>query len=352
MKDLNLDETSQGMKAMTTGDRLVAFKQTYAALTYLALIEALIARIDALPAALRGRPLADLLFDSDVTRDNWLRALWYYCQMVKFCPTTTEAMRQAAHSLTERFGISLSDTRDTYAENQAKAEQHEKWITVEGPILAQISTPDQRTLAAWMEDFIQSGKVFGVMLGERGDTIAEADRSAAMTLRGEALGLLTELRTVLRREINARPELPANLDIPIEHHADILWLANWGFFLPPFMEISDTAMCKMPYDVEIIGIMSHYHKLGTKFTVDAWTPTGTTPIYEDDDSAHPKFQEYLPPISLAKGDGIQWTCTWNNTKPKPVGPGKNSTDEICITFALGYPKNTLSFDPIQCNITN
>ncbi|NUN15552.1 MAG: hypothetical protein HUU55_18160 [Myxococcales bacterium] len=50
------------------------------------------------------------------------------------------------------------------------------------------------------------------MLGEHGDTIAEADRSAVMTLRGEALGLLTELRTVLRREINARPELPANLE--------------------------------------------------------------------------------------------------------------------------------------------
>lgn len=138
----------------------------------------------------------------------------------------------------------------------------------------------------------------------------------------------------------------------IEHHADILWLANWGFFLPPFSEISDTALCKMPYDVEIIGVMSHFHELGTQFVVEAWTPKGTTQIYEDDDWAHPKFEQYSPPVSLNKGDGIQWTCTWNNTKSKLVMPGKNSTDEMCITFALGYPKNTLSDKPIQCNITN
>lgn len=138
----------------------------------------------------------------------------------------------------------------------------------------------------------------------------------------------------------------------IEHHADILWLANWGFFLPPFSEVSDTALCKMPYDVEIIGVMSHFHELGTHFTVDAWTPEKTTQIYEDDDWAHPKFEEYFPPVSLQKGHGLQWTCTWNNTKSKLVMPGKNSTDEMCITFALGYPKNTLSDKPIQCNITN
>lgn len=212
MQDLTLDELSQGAKAIITGDKLVAFQQTYAALTYLALVQSIVGRIEALPAALRGRPLADLLRDSDVVRDHWVRTIWYFCEALRLCPASTEPMRQAANSITQRFAISLDDIKDSYAENQSKAEQQEKWMAGEGPKLAQVPTPDQRTLADWMQDFIQSGKVFGGLLGARGDVVADSDRSIAATLRSEALGLFSELRTVLRREITARPELPANLE--------------------------------------------------------------------------------------------------------------------------------------------
>jgi hypothetical protein len=136
----------------------------------------------------------------------------------------------------------------------------------------------------------------------------------------------------------------------IEHHASIVWFANWGFYLPPNKKTTSKAHCAVPYDVEVFGLTSHFHELGDYFKIEKWVPDGdATFVYEDDDWAHPKYQEYWPTISLKKGEGLQWTCTWDNYKTKAVGPGKYSTDEMCITFAAVYPTNSLSAPNIQCN---
>jgi hypothetical protein len=135
----------------------------------------------------------------------------------------------------------------------------------------------------------------------------------------------------------------------IEHHADILWFGNWGFYLPPGQETSDTLHCTVPYDVAVFGVMSHFHSLGTHFSVSQWTSTGSTLFYEDDDWAHPKYQEFPSPIALQAGEGLEWTCTWFNSTKSLVVPGKTSKDEMCITFAAYYPTSSKSGSPIQCN---
>jgi len=136
----------------------------------------------------------------------------------------------------------------------------------------------------------------------------------------------------------------------IRHHASIMWFANWGFILPPGQETSSTRFCEVPYDVEVFGLMSHFHELGTNFIIEAVTAEGTTQVYEDDDWAHPKYGEYWPPISLRAGEGLRWTCTWFNHRSHVVLPNRDSTDEMCITFAAVYPKSSLSGPPIQCNV--
>ena len=136
----------------------------------------------------------------------------------------------------------------------------------------------------------------------------------------------------------------------VEHHASIIWFANWGFYLPPNKKTSSRAHCTVPYDVELFGLTSHFHELGEHFKIEKWLPSADSElIYEDDDWAHPKYQEYSPTISLKEGEGLQWTCRWNNYREDPVGPGKKSTDEMCITFAAVYPTNQKSAPNIQCN---
>jgi hypothetical protein len=138
-------------------------------------------------------------------------------------------------------------------------------------------------------------------------------------------------------------------DADIQHHADVMWLGNWYFYIPPGQESSATEMCKVDYDVEIFGLWSHFHEMGVHFSIEHWTPSGTTHIYESSDWAHPVFKQFAPAYTLRAGEGIEWTCTWFNTRPNAIIPGQNSTDEMCIAFGVGYPKNSLSAPPISCN---
>ncbi|HRE91902.1 MAG TPA: hypothetical protein PK095_22475 [Myxococcota bacterium] len=139
-------------------------------------------------------------------------------------------------------------------------------------------------------------------------------------------------------------------EVEVEHHADIMWFANWGFLLPPGEVTESTKRCSVPYDVEIFGLMSHFHELGTHFEVRAVTAGGTTLVYEDDDWAHPKYEAFDPPLTLRAGESLEWTCTWNNTRTDWVRPDKGSKDEMCMVFAAAYPRDGLAADPIQCNV--
>lgn len=139
-------------------------------------------------------------------------------------------------------------------------------------------------------------------------------------------------------------------EVEVEHHADIMWFANWGFLLPPGQETESTKRCSVPYDVEIFGLMSHFHELGTHFEIRAVTGDGTSVVYEDSDWAHPKYQPFDPPLTLKAGESLEWTCTWNNTRTDWVRPDKGSKDEMCMVFAAAYPKDGLAAEPIQCNV--
>jgi len=143
--------------------------------------------------------------------------------------------------------------------------------------------------------------------------------------------------------IEAAPE--AN----IEHHADILWMANWSFFLPEG-ESSDTTSCTVPYNVKVFSIMSHFHELGTDFTIESKLGGQYSQIYENEDWSHPIVEQFDPPMDLQAGDGFRWTCTWDNWRGHVVSPGKNSTDEMCMIFAAAYPTDTLDAQPVQCNV--
>lgn len=136
----------------------------------------------------------------------------------------------------------------------------------------------------------------------------------------------------------------------IEHHGDVIWFANWAFFIGPNQETSFTKHCTVPYAVEVFGLTSHTHALGKHFSIEKWSGgKATEHLYDSTDWSHPPYDQHDPPISLAAGEGLEWTCTWANPTANGVGPGKDSTDEMCMTFAYAYPKDTLSGDPIQCN---
>jgi hypothetical protein len=135
----------------------------------------------------------------------------------------------------------------------------------------------------------------------------------------------------------------------VAHHADILWLANWSFFIPPNGTTSDTTHCVVPYPIEVFGLTSHTHALGSHFSIEKWSESGTSHLYDSYDWQHPPYMDFAPTFALEAGEGFEWTCTWDNPTDQLVGPGKESTDEMCMTFAYAYPRDTLSAPPYQCN---
>jgi hypothetical protein len=142
----------------------------------------------------------------------------------------------------------------------------------------------------------------------------------------------------------------ADPDDTIEHYADVMWMGNWAFYNPPGQESSATERCVIDYDIEVLRLSSHFHATGTHFSIEHWKPGGqTTHLYDSYDWAHPVAQWHDPPIHIAAGEGIEWTCTWFNSTSQAIIPGEESTDEMCIAFGLGYPKNSLSAEPINCN---
>lgn len=212
MQDLTLNELVQGTQSFLSDEKAPLFEATHASLTYRPILVDLVARAVALPAALRGRPLAFALRGADKTHDGWLRTLFYFKESLRWCPTPTPTTAAVVAAIEQHFGISLADVGDTYAENIAKAGHHAAQLEKSGDLFATVGTPDGRTLKAWFEDFIASGREAAVLLTSRGDVVAESDRGEAGVLRLELLGVLSELRTVLRRETAARPELPKHLD--------------------------------------------------------------------------------------------------------------------------------------------
>jgi hypothetical protein len=85
------------------------------------------------------------------------------------------------------------------------------------------------------------------------------------------------------------------------------------------------------------------------FSIEKWTSGGTEHIYDSSDWAHPLFMEFGQPFPVAAGEGLQWTCSYDNTTGAVVTAGQNSTDEMCMTFAYAYPTGSLSAAPYQCN---
>lgn len=136
----------------------------------------------------------------------------------------------------------------------------------------------------------------------------------------------------------------------IEHHADIAWFATWLISVPAQGQTDVTDFCTFDYPVEVFGLMSHTHKLGTRFTIREWRDgSAGSDIYESLDWAHPPYVEYNPRLVFDSGEGLEWTCEYTNPTDSSVTAGPESTDEMCMTFAVYYPRDTLSGPTMQCN---
>ncbi len=88
-------------------------------------------------------------------------------------------------------------------------------------------------------------------------------------------------------------------------------------------------------NVQIVSLTSHTHKFGEKFEIliKGGARNGEV-VYTSTNWEAPQKTDYLPNISLKKGEGLTSRITYNNTSAKNINFGLTTEDEMGIIF--GY----------------
>jgi len=111
-----------------------------------------------------------------------------------------------------------------------------------------------------------------------------------------------------------------------------------GIDIPAHGTESLTTTCTFPNDTHVVSVTPHMHQLGVGFKImryDGTQPTDT--LYQTDTWDDPKTEIFDPVLDMKAGEGLTFTCDWDNTTDKAVGFGQTSKDEMCFVFGYYYP---------------
>lgn len=128
----------------------------------------------------------------------------------------------------------------------------------------------------------------------------------------------------------------ADVDHPLRSFA----CDNRGINVPAHSTGSATATCVAPFDMDLVIAGSHAHQFLTKF--EARFFDGETadeePFYISTDWDSPAITPLAEPLRLNEGQGITFTCHYNNTTDEPLTYGIGHTGEMCASINVyAYP---------------
>jgi hypothetical protein len=112
---------------------------------------------------------------------------------------------------------------------------------------------------------------------------------------------------------------------------------NTNIYLAAGQRATLTKFFPVSVRTTVLGVTSHMHSLGEKFEIRVRRANGSvTTIYTNTDWEHPGFVNFVTPIVLEPGDGLESVVTWNNTTARLVTFGLASTNEMDIIFGYAY----------------
>jgi hypothetical protein len=107
--------------------------------------------------------------------------------------------------------------------------------------------------------------------------------------------------------------------------------------IPPMAEHQEWTRCTMSEDIRLLFMASHTHRLGRSVTVKPFDGENTgEQMYENTDWESPKLEDFTGEEHIVKkGEGFEFTCSFDNATSDMVNWGFLSTDEMC-QIALVY----------------
>lgn len=141
-------------------------------------------------------------------------------------------------------------------------------------------------------------------------------------------------------EMYARFNLRVQDAATIPHPTNQLNCLSMDIEVPPQSQVEVTATCVAPFDLDLITLASHGHQHLTRFESRLYDGEETLPevIYESTDWDSPHIIHLAEPIHLKAGEGITFTCHYDNWKDVPVVYGAGVDNEMCASMnAYAYP---------------
>ena len=190
---------------------------------YAAPIAAKHAAINALPAALTGKPLADELTDADQKHDGFGLAAIEYAEAMLRVPGLPEAQSDALRRI-KAFLPRQEDLQASYADEAAAARKRREKLDASSELQADLRSfpvPGGGTLLDWVNAHLDAGVKLGAILSNRADADTGA-RSKAHALRSQTVALLNRARGAILDGVAADASLPRDLDGQIFAYLDEL----------------------------------------------------------------------------------------------------------------------------------
>ena len=124
-------------------------------------------------------------------------------------------------------------------------------------------------------------------------------------------------------------------------HANLMFYGNLNIRIPPLSAatVGPTFRRFGAMSPHIFGLTGHQHKRGTGVTIDLGSSVAgpSIPLYVNHDWADPPLTLFNPPIATTQGQGLRYTCTYDNPTNQPIVFGEGVSQEMCFLWAYYYP---------------
>lgn len=128
-------------------------------------------------------------------------------------------------------------------------------------------------------------------------------------------------------------------DVP--HPMNVLNCLLQDIAVPPHRRVALSATCVAPFDLDVVILGSHAHQHLERFEMRRYDGKNTAPdpLYVSTSWDSPAIVPLKEPLRLKKGEGLTFTCHYNNPSDTPVSFGAGEHGEMCaIMSAYAFPK--------------
>lgn len=124
----------------------------------------------------------------------------------------------------------------------------------------------------------------------------------------------------------------------IEHPAEENPAVTLDLNIVPNQQTTSTDSYTIPEDSTLFAVLPHMHQLGTHSSVVAHSSLdGDRVLLDSPYSFDSQLYYAVESTRMAKGDKVEFACTWMNTTSRTIHFGQSSLDEMCAVGLYRYP---------------